>query len=187
MKKSWSHEKILSEIKDRLTNKKSLTYVAVRDENNALLAAATSYFGSWREAVKEAGLKPEYVHKYITKDDVISELKRLPKDQLKPINFRNQNSGLLVAAKKKFGSWQKAIVAAGIDISETPYQHKIKWTKENIISKIKEYHENGLDINSAAVHKRKSTFYEHTIQIFGTWDNALRDAGFDPSSKNLYR
>lgn len=51
----WSKEKVIEEIKHLYTNEGSLKSTYVMDLNNPLLSAAERYFGSWENAVTEAG------------------------------------------------------------------------------------------------------------------------------------
>ena len=82
-------------------------------------AAAERLFGSWKAAIEAAGLDYSKICRYQkwSRDKVIRKIKEAHK-QGKPINsvaMQENNKPLYMAAVKRFGNWENAVKAAGIN------------------------------------------------------------------------
>jgi len=179
MRQFWNSKKVLREIRKMYNSGLSLTYVDIRDHNESLLNASNRYFGSWRNAVRKAGFVPQYVHKYITKDDVVNEIKKRWNCGQK-LNSRTvdlEDPALYSAGRKKFGSWLNVIQASGLTPQDIGYQFKTKWTKKKIKEKIKSLN---CDLNSRSIQKSHYSLYSHSVKKFGSWDKSLKASGLDP-------
>ncbi len=100
-----------------------------------------------------------------------------------------RRQGLLAAANYHFGSWGKAVEAAGLDYAGEV--RKIpKWTSEKILESIKAAYEAGEDLSWTSVTKDKrfSALAYAAIRDnqFGSWDAALEAAGIDPGGVRRY-
>jgi len=119
-----------------------------------------------------------------TKEEFISELRRLSKLNKKYLNYSYlrelKRHDLLVEAVKYFGGWREAVKAAGF----RPVQKG--WTKEEIISEIKRIvYEIGYIPKSKEVIKLGYIGLSTAARRrFGGWTNALVEAGFKPFRKN---
>jgi len=119
-----------------------------------------------------------------TKEEFILELKRLSEIDKKYLNYsyvrKIKRSDLLWEAVKNFGGWRKAVQAAGF----RPIQKG--WTKEEIISEIKKIaSEIGYIPRSKEIIKLGYVGLSTAARRrFGSWTNALIEAGFKPFRKN---
>ncbi len=100
-----------------------------------------------------------------------------------------EQQGLLAAANYHFGGWGEAVDAAGLDYARDV--RKIpKWTEERIIRQIQEAWAAGEDLSwtSVTTDRRFSALAYAAIRDnqFGSWDDALRAAGIDPSEVRRY-
>lgn len=90
-----------------------------------------------------------------------------------------------IDAGRYFESYNDAITAAGIDLTEA---RKIgRWTDEQIIARIQTIAQNDGVLNAKAVEKKYHQLY-HSAESeahFGSWSNALIAAGIDPSGVRL--
>ena len=136
-----------------------------------------NYFGSWNNALKEAGFKPT-VRKDYTKEELIKilqefaqELGRTPM-QRDLIKYPNLPS--IRTFYYHFETWNNALREAGISVIE-----KKKYNKENLIEILQQLaQELGRTPIIADLKKRSDLPSEKTYQIrFGSWSNALREAG----------
>lgn len=163
-----------------------LSWSAVRRSDPKLLKAAYSRYGSWTKALRAFGLIPDYDHERWTRAKVVRWiLERHRKGQ--PLYARhlmlNGESKLYGAALSKFGTWGKALRAAGID-PETVHRRR-SWTKASVLEAIR-----------AACSKRKPFGLEDedpglvaaARKFFGGWYEALGASGvWSPSNRTSYR
>jgi hypothetical protein len=97
---------------------------------------------------------------------------------------------LVSAAAYHFGSYRKALEAAGIDHRDVT--QRPRWTRHRIIALIKQAHRRGKDLNWAAVTRAdhdvsKAAFAALQPRLFGSWPRALRAAGLDADDVACYR
>lgn len=113
MAKHYSKEYLLQVIKDKAKEVCRTPYAKEIPFNNALSIYAR-YFGSYNDAVKEAGLKPNREHHKYTKDEIISIIQKTAK-KLKRTPTINEikNVGITIISSK-FGSWNNALIEAGL-------------------------------------------------------------------------
>lgn len=75
-----------------------------------------------------------------TPDRIIEEIQRievLHDDLSYTAMCERGQAGLYAAARKTFGSWKHAVIAAGVPLHRADRQfHKERWTKEKVIARI---------------------------------------------------
>ncbi|MCY4644041.1 MAG: hypothetical protein OXB88_05430 [Bacteriovoracales bacterium] len=196
---------ILTEIIGRPISRKFLHY------------AACYFFGSWNNALLSLGLEPirASCNRFWSKKKITSGIKGLYKKGhpltvksiwrdrsrstssilFKYFGRKTTGSALYDAARRYFGSWDKALTSAAINsqiVKEKPF-----WTGDKVIIAIKSLHKRGFSLNSASIQKDKSRKFKNAIKeelgkskpgislyggayrFFGSWDKALRAAGFN--------
>lgn len=80
------------------------------------------------------------------------------------------------AAVRYFGSWKKAVEAAGFDYKVICKRRQPgSWSKDQIIQTIKDLKQ----MNSSFVRKSNSALYNAALRNFGSWKNAIEAAGLD--------
>lgn len=100
------------------------------------------------------------------------------------------NQGLVSAANYYFGSYRKAVVAAGIDYRDI--RRKPRWTRERVAEVIRQAHREGKDLSWARASVRKDEL-GHAAKaairerLFGNWNDALKKAGLNPLEISRYR
>jgi len=186
-KSRWNREKIAAEIKHLADKGVRLTVKNVSRQHSALYSAALRYYKSWGDAVKSAGIdydaikresRREAVSK-ITKWDrtrVLAEIKTVPFEQLWYV-YKN-NVALHSAARREFGSWRKALEAAGYDydeVNKAAGTRYTSWTREKIINMIRDLPPDRLSYGNMT--KENLLLYSAAYRRFGNWQNALRAAG----------
>ncbi len=116
----WSREKIIRYLKERSRKNLGNRYTDVQKDNYRLAAVVYRYFKNWQAAIKAAGLKcpPDSQHPiFWTRERVIKALKERHRQKL-PLYNRAVALGdtpLHGGAVRRFGSYGKAINAAGFD------------------------------------------------------------------------
>jgi len=103
-----------------------------------------------------------------------------------PLNFRHaleRNRKLVYAALRRFGSWNAALEAAGLDHNDI---RKIQsWTRERVIERLRYWHEKGEDLSYTHVAYKLDPPLAAAVYNYGrftSWEDALVAAGLEPSS-----
>lgn len=187
----WTAEAVLEAIRQRHAEKKPLNYMAVVAEDEPLSGAARRYFGSWRKAIEAAGLDYDQIKKAArdqsvilppgtwSRDLIIKKIKEraaagLP---LNPHIVQKEDSRLYSAATSNFGSWGKAVEAAGYDYLE--YRKTRAWTQEKLLGRIREAYNRGADLSDNNVNALAPALYGAASAAFGSWQKAVEAAGLD--------
>lgn len=170
---------LLTEIK-RLADELGRT-PGLRDMNERGAHSSKTYqkkFASWNDAVREAGLEPN-AETDISKSDLIDELKNL-KERLgrTPTSRDMANDGEHGSATyvSKFGSWNNAVREAGLEITR-----ERDVPAENLVNEIERVAEKVGHAPTTTQMKLHGDYGVTTyINRFGTWNDAVREAGFEP-------
>jgi len=127
-----------------------------------------------------------------TKARILASLKKLHRGggDLSYNALARRRQALLSAAAYHFGSYRAAVEHAGIDYAE--HLRRPRWTRQRIISLIKQSRRNGRDLHWSAVTRRgdelsRAAFASLQPRLFGRWDRALHAAGLDADDVSCYR
>jgi hypothetical protein len=90
------------------------------------------------------------------------------------------DNDLCMAAIGLFGSWGRALTAAGL----TPPKPRALWTRERIVDAIQMMHQQGTSLKSSAVRKTQRSLHAAALRQFGSWRSALTASGM-LSDKNV--
>lgn len=118
----WDADKVTRRIRCRNDQDETLRPAETYRVDCALFAAACRYYGTWRAAVEAAGIDYDAVMAYETWDR--SKVLRYIHDRiqdnvsLRVVDVQSDDHALYGAACNYFGSWEKAIEAAGVDYRE---------------------------------------------------------------------
>lgn len=139
-------------------------------------------FGSWNRAVREAGLEPTR-RRDIPKDELLTELKRLA-DELghaPTVEEMKQRGKFGVSTySKEFGSWNDALQEADLELNRRQNVDESKLLEE--VSRLYDEFDRS---PSADIMSRNGDFAVSTYRrVFGSWNNALREAGFDVNNRS---
>jgi hypothetical protein len=118
----WSKKKIVERIRELHAEGQSLHWRAVSTHVDPPLAAAAlrpNGFYSWREAIAAAGLNIDDVARYQEWDNekVIKAIRHRKRAGLSMFSksLQTEDQPLFCAARRRFGSWDGALSAAGLD------------------------------------------------------------------------
>ncbi|HTW90309.1 MAG TPA: hypothetical protein VMH22_01185 [bacterium] len=119
-KSFWSKDEIVSQIRTLKAAGEALNVSAAERTHGGLVGAAAVYFGSWRQAIKAAGLDYAKIkrQKEWSKAEIVSEIKRMRSQGVNlgtTIPIRKRYRTLHAAAVRYFGSWAAAMKAAKLE------------------------------------------------------------------------
>lgn len=164
-----------------------------------LLIRAAEYFGSWANALQAAGLdlkaalKRKRIRKYQTQNDIINEIRarhkrKWPITLIGTMRGKNRDCMLGAYAKEYFGPWGKALKAAGFDPIDVYNQVRLRRIKypdaKSVLKAIKRRIKEKRSLNCTGVgfgHDRDFRLLLGANRLFGSWNNALKNAGLDPN------
>jgi len=166
--------------KDRKRSKRSR-------ERYRFYLAASRRFGDWRAALLFSGINPlqYYTRQKWDEKKVVEEIKR-NFESGKPLNSSSVikgNNSLYKAGSRYYGSWEKAIVAAGLDYSQIS-QEKESLSEAEIVAKIKELASLGGDLSITSIVEDEDFSIRRLVsqsynRFDGGWEEAISRAGLD--------
>ncbi len=149
----WNRERIVERIKELHTQGADLSWRSVSTEVDPPLAAAAlraNGFPSWREAIAAAGLDIDNVARYRfwNEERVIAAIRELQAagHPLSSKAMQTSDQSLFCAARRRFGSWDKALVAAGFNVEEIRLRRP-KSAKRKLKAKPETHAKNGVSLN----------------------------------------
>lgn len=119
-----SLERTKQQLRRLCTTGYDLGAIVNRNRNRSLYYSALHHFGSWRAALKEAGINLTNVTyrrpKHLDRDGMILWL-RNRRDSGQSMMFRDvclENRDYAFAIRREFGSWKKAIAATDVQFDK---------------------------------------------------------------------
>jgi hypothetical protein len=193
----WSKEKVINGILELNEKGESLNLKYVETNYSSLPSAAFRCFGGWKNAIKAAGLDYDKIleegerkriekSKKWSKTKIIEKIQELYKkgDDLSHEKIKSNNSALVSAARRYFGSWENALQSAGRDYNKI--RREARWSREKVIDEILQLRQTGEGLNAKQVHDNHPSLYWAAGKYFGSWRNAITEAGLDHKKIILY-
>lgn len=182
-KPKWSTDKVIRTIQEAHEAGVDLSWSSIVNNGDysgmAYAAIRPRCFGSWDNALHASGIDPKSVRRYQSWDSekVIEQITERKEKNL-ALNSKQmqiEDSKLFNAALKRFGSWDKALEAAGIDAVKV-YKRR-RWNKKLIKAEIQFLSAMGYDLAAPAMRKNFCGLYSAGCKYFGSWTAARRAAG----------
>lgn len=172
--------------KDRVVERLRQTYRGqpnLHDVDPSLTAAAIYFHGGLHIAIEAAGLEPS-CRKW-NKKRVIETIQELY-IQGKPIAIVGfGDKSLTGAAYRFFGTWPKAVEAAGLESRIPPPRYSWQWSRDTVLREIRSRAESETKLCSCP--KLNNCLYQAAKKHFGTWREAVRAAGCIPTRRSWSR
>ena len=175
-RKRWSRDRVIRELQHWQRHSTQSLWQA--DAN--LAAAAARLFGSLDAAMEAAHVVPK--GRRWSKLKIVEAIQdRYVRGQ--PVNIAGFGDiKLAAAAKRHFGSWSKAVAAAGLTDVYRPPRPTRSWTKASVLEAIRAWDQQGRPLTD--VSKQDQGLYCSAKQLFGSWRAALRAAGFESAHRD---
>jgi len=166
-RRRWSRQTVIEAIRDR--QRRGLPMTCVQKDDSGLAAAGRKWFGSWPDAVLAAGLQPK-VRRTWSRESVLEAIRDWRRRGLPLADVWTDDKGLYLAARRRFGSWCDALLAAGL-----PVERREKWSRERVIAMLQEYERQGV----TNIRKRDKALAGAVTKYFGTLKKARLAAGLE--------
>jgi len=184
----WTQAKIIATIRRLHEHGVDLSPTGIRKTHGALFSSARSpsHFGSWRAAIEATGLDYRRIRRgeqIWSKDKIVRAIRKHEGEgaDLLSAEFKRAHKQLYSAAcaRRYFGSWRRAIEAAGLDYDGIRGNHF--WSRAKIIATIREFRVQGVPLNWSSISRDQAGLYRaaRRKENFGSWQAALRAAGID--------
>lgn len=175
----WTARRVIVSIQDYYVRRLPIHIHGFGDRR--LAGAAKRRFGGWAAAVAAAGLAdklpPPVPTRKWTRPAVLEGI-RAWHAQGRPIsNVSKQDQGLYSAAKKYFGGWRAAVIAAGLEPTRK------QWSRDRVVAEIRQRQARAGAMSSTAIFRDDPPLAGAATRLFGTWRDAVAAAGLSISAR----
>ena len=182
----WTKDKLIAEIRRLHAEGVDLSPTSIQKSHSALFASARSrsHFGSWRAAIEAAHLDYDEFKRVKgcwSHEEIIAQIREMHAqghDLLDPrFKVKNRSLYLAACAHRYFGSWRRAVEAAGLD-HETMREGRV-WTRTRILRTIQQLATDGKPLGWAYIEEHEPGIYRaaRRKENFGSWAGAIEAAG----------
>lgn len=138
-------------------------------------------FGSWNNAVTEAGLEPTR-QRDVPREELLNELKRLTEELGDPPRvdeMRDLGAFGVSTYSNEFGSWNAALLEAGLSLNK-----QVGIPESDLLGEIQRLHQELGRVPSAFDMENDGNFAVNTYRRkFGSWNQALSEAGLELNNR----
>lgn len=183
MRNRWTRESILRQIIDRRAGGRPLT-VGGAGVGPSLYGAARRAFGSWRNALQAAGVAPQEILTWErwSPAKILVLIRHLAKRD-RPLTTKQMDRryhNVVTAARRHYGSWNKAIVAAGVEPARL--LRVVPWNPQRVLEAILTRALRNDPMVASQVEPR--SLINAAQRFFGGWTEAVVKAGLDVACTN---
>lgn len=183
----WTQKVILEGIRKRVRSGKQVHYSAVWRGQKELYWTAQRLFGSWKAALRAAGvpreawtLWPKWSRARIV--DAIRKRYRSGRAVQYSAVWKVDKS-LYWAAQRHWGSWKAALRAASIP--RESWTIRPKWSRDIIADAVRRRFRSGKPVHYSAIRRADSALYKAALRHLGNWRTALRLADIPERARRL--
>lgn len=137
-------------------------------------------FDTWLAAKQEAGVYKRENHE-LTKTMLIEDMQRVDDEQsgaLSQVTYDEHGKWTSMAVKRSFESWESACQQAGVT---RPDKGPRTESSQELLADIRDLAEELERLPSRAEYNQRGDFSRQmAINRFGSWNDAVREAGFEP-------
>ncbi len=179
-RQAWTAEKVLEAIQLRYQQDQELYPGVLQMDDASLLSAGRRYFGSWPRALKAADVpairrlpSPRRPRGHWTAERLIEEIRRHGEQghPLYSYAMQRRDNCLVSAATYHFGSWAKALAAAGFDADAVRATgHNSRQAVVNTIHRLLQKYD---DIDHAKAARAYYSLCRGAEKFFGSWQDAV--------------
>jgi hypothetical protein len=178
LRRWWTRKDILRWIRARHRRGLELRPGRTKRDHAGVFNAACREFGGWYPAIRAAGIKtfPEKTQLTWDRHRIVTAIRALPPG-LRQKEVESKDPRLSGAIRRHFGSFAAAFRAARY--VPAPAMRTWKWPREKILAVIGARAKGGVRLTTRGFSDLGGMSTAAT-DMFGSWENALRAAGFRP-------
>jgi hypothetical protein len=180
-RKEYTADRVLQEIRTLCISGYDLSATHNLKRDRRLYEAARQHFGTWSKALAATGLNLKHAFhggrpRKLDRQKLLEAIKQRQEsgETLVWTDVCLENRGFASAAKRVFGSWRSALIAAGID----PAMHHIHgtkvWDQQRVIDCLRQRQQEGKSLKCADVRREHCSLANAAYRYFGNWTNAIR-------------
>lgn len=181
-RRTWTVERVIKAIHRLDRQGVPLNYASVHKVDGGLPQAARKLLGSWNDALRAAGYDPDQIRasrRPWTREEIIDLIRRRAAAGLPVASYNVAPLSAEIASRRLFGSWKAALRAAGVPNPSTEFP---VWTKVSVIEGILIRQQAGEALHCFAAAHQVPRLYDAARRLFGSWREALDEAGVDPDA-----
>jgi hypothetical protein len=184
----WCQRTICQALRDLHRSGRPIWSRKLRETNRPLHSAAIYWFGSYRKAVDAAGLDYTLIQQSVPgrwdRESVSRELRKLHRQKvpLHHASIERQRPDLVLAAYRYFGSYRRAVEAAGLGYEKIRIRPMPSWNKVRVVGQLRELKKKGEGLWNRAVRRTNPYLDRAAQRCFGSYERAARAAGIKPAS-----
>ena len=176
----YSIDRVLQELRTLCSSGYDLSSTHNMKRDRRLYEAARQHFGTWRNALVATGINLE--HAFVRRprkhdrQKLLETIKQRHEsgETLVWTDVSLENRAFASAAKQAFGSWRRALIAAGIDPA-MHYNHGTKeWDRQRVIDCLRKRDQESKSLKCADVRRENRSLANAAYRYFGNWTNAVR-------------
>ncbi len=185
-----SRQEVIRQIVERYEMQLDLNEEPVARDHPTLFTLACDTFGTWETALRYAGFSAKILarKRMCPPEVIVRTVQRMCKDgeNLTAGHVRVRQWRFYRAAVQHFGSWRQTLLAAGVDPRHVrPYPPDQRPSRQHIIEGITARQAHGLSLRWMDVSRDNRAFAVCAKHMFGSWEKALRAAGFTKKGTKL--
>ena len=173
----WTKASIIATLRDEWRKGRDVRVGGIERRLGGLAKASKRLIGPWRETLEAAGIEPAGLvrRSWRKRKDVLHELRRLCATVVQPWEVRGERRDLVSEAEHHFGSFTKAVHAAGISYGRRP--RVPKWPRERILQEIRNVARRGTPLRYTEFERRGAQWLTTALRTFGSWRATVEAAG----------
>lgn len=182
----YSAEVVIRRIRKLCSDGYDLSGKRNRIRDPQLYAAAYRHFGRWRGALQAAGINLQHLSGFSR------SMKNRKRRILRAIQSRREqgqslewsrvcleNRALATAARTVFGTWKHALAASIAATADQRSSSPQRWTKDRVIERIRLRNAHVGSLKYRVASAEDAALVSAARRYFGSWKNALAEAGVD--------
>jgi hypothetical protein len=180
----YSDDDLIEEIRsvaERIDSDGAPSFRTFKEHGDIPASAVTDRFGSWNAAAEHAGFEPNTATDKIPRSDLVAELRRL-RDDLGEIPTGDQmdehGEYAYITYYERFGSWANALEEVFGEVPSRSWEHV---SDEELLAELRRLADDEDTPPTTTAYRERGSHSIKTYDYrFGSWREALSQAGFEP-------
>jgi hypothetical protein len=182
----WSRDRITFELKRLHRARVEICSRNLRRTHSRLHSAAVHWFGSYRAAVEAAGINYSAVchepENHWSKKAIVAQIRKRKGKPLHHCAMEREMPALVLAAYRYFGTYRKAVEAAGFDYTAVRVRPHRIWNPRRILTELKQAKRERSGLWRGAIRRSRPRLLRAAEHYFGSYRRAAKAADIGPAA-----